>query len=66
VATACFNFVAGALADNPLRVGKQLQTPLWPAYSARRGDYRVIYRLLLDTQTVEVLRTQHRSDAYRA
>jgi mRNA interferase RelE/StbE len=65
VAAACFNFLAGALAQNPLRVGKQLQPPLWPAYSARRGDYRVVYQLQPDARVVEVLRIEHRRDAYR-
>jgi mRNA interferase RelE/StbE len=65
VAAACFNFLAGALAENPLRVGRQLQPPLWPSYSARRGDYHVVYRVRPDAQVVEVLRIEHRRDAYR-
>jgi mRNA interferase RelE/StbE len=65
VAAACFNFLSGALAENPLRVGRQLQPPLWPAYSARRGDYRVVYRVLVEARVVEVMRIEHRRDAYR-
>ena len=46
IAAAVFAFITGALADNPQRVGKQLKEPLYPLFSARRGDYRVIYRIL--------------------
>ncbi|TAL43424.1 MAG: type II toxin-antitoxin system RelE/ParE family toxin [Salinibacterium sp.] len=65
VATAAFEFIAGALADNPHRVGKQLAPPLYPLYSARRGEYRVIYRILEQIVVVEVVAIAHRRDAYR-
>jgi mRNA interferase RelE/StbE len=64
VATAAFEFIMGALRDNPKRVGKQLSGPLFPLYSARRGEYRVLYRVL-DTQVIiEVVTLVHRRDAY--
>ena len=37
VAAAAFEFITGALAENPKRLGKQLREPLYPFYSARRG-----------------------------
>ena len=56
----------GALAENPHRVGKQLKEPLFPLYSARRGEYRVIYRILDDLLVVEVVTIAHRRDSYRS
>jgi mRNA-degrading endonuclease RelE of RelBE toxin-antitoxin system len=32
---------------------------------ARRGAYRIIYRLDTEAQTVRVVRIEHRADAYR-
>ena len=43
VAAAGYEFITGPLADNPQRVGHQLGQPMHPLYSARRGDYRIIY-----------------------
>jgi mRNA-degrading endonuclease RelE of RelBE toxin-antitoxin system len=34
-------------------------------HSARRGDYRVIYRIDEGDHRVDVLAIEHRSDAYR-
>jgi mRNA interferase RelE/StbE len=62
---ACLNFLRDVLAVNPYRVGRQLRPPLRPAYSARRGDYRVIYRVSAEPPLVEVLRIEHRRHAYR-
>ncbi|MDR0365341.1 MAG: type II toxin-antitoxin system RelE/ParE family toxin [Bifidobacteriaceae bacterium] len=65
VAAAAANFLCGALAENPHRVGKQLEPPLFPAYSARRGDYRVIYLIDDAARRVIVKSIRHRSRAYR-
>jgi mRNA interferase RelE/StbE len=65
VAAAAFEFISGALSENPHRVGKQLQEPLFPLYSARRGEYRVIYRIEEDVVLVEIVSIAHRLDAYR-
>jgi mRNA-degrading endonuclease RelE of RelBE toxin-antitoxin system len=65
VASASYEFVAGPLLDTPSRVGKQLQPPLADRHSARRGTYRVIYRIDDQQLTVTVLTIIHRSDAYR-
>ena len=45
VAAAVWQFINGPLLDNPHRVGKQLRFELKGYYSARRGQYRVIYRI---------------------
>ena len=65
VATAAMNFIMGALSENPHRVGKQLKAPLFPMYSARRGEYRVIYRILDDVVVIEIVAVAHRRDSYR-
>lgn len=65
VATAAWNFIMGALRDNPQRVGEQLIEPLFPLYSARRGEYRVIYRILDEVLVIEIVTVAHRRDAYR-
>jgi mRNA interferase RelE/StbE len=66
VAAAAFEFIMGALRENPKRVGKQLREPLHPLYSARRGEYRVIYRVLDQKVVIEIVSITHRRDAYRA
>ncbi|WUN51884.1 type II toxin-antitoxin system RelE/ParE family toxin [Rhodococcus sp. NBC_00297] len=65
VAVAVYEFISGPLLDNPQRVGKPLHPPLAPAYSARRGTYRVLYLINEGEQTVEVTAISHRADAYR-
>ena len=60
MAAACYEFLAGALAENPHRVGKTLRTPQAGTYSARRGQYRVLYTIDDDTVTVLVVSVQHR------
>ena len=65
IAHAVYEFITGPLLDNPQRVGKPLGTPLAPAYSARRGEYRVLYFIDDTTHTVKVTAIRHRADAYR-
>lgn len=65
VAAAAFEFINGVLRENPQRLGKQLQAPLFPLYSARRGEYRVIYRILDREVIIEIVSITHRRDAYR-
>ncbi len=65
IAAAVLEFIIGPLADNPHRVGKQLDEPLFPYYSARRGEYRVIYEIFQNEVLVEVVTIAHRRDAYR-
>lgn len=65
VAAAVIDFVTTALLDNPHRVGKPLRKDLDGIWSARRGTYRVLYRIHEDPREVVVLRIDHRRDAYR-
>ena len=65
VATAVVEFLYGSLAENPYRVGKPLKLGLEGLRSARRGDYRVIYRIDDHLRQVTVVAIEHRSDIYR-
>ena len=66
VAFAAYELIIGPLLDNPRRVGKQFRPPLHDRYSARRGTYRVIYRIDDKLQQVTVVGVFSRADAYRA
>lgn len=57
--------MVGRLCEAPTTVGKPLQRELAGYWSARRGSYRVIYRLDEDNRQVVVVRIEHRSDVYR-
>jgi mRNA interferase RelE/StbE len=65
VAAAAWEFINGPLAANPHRVGRPLTGQLSGMWSARRGDYRVVYSIDDDIVTVTVLRLGHRRDVYR-
>lgn len=62
VATAAVEFIYGPLAENPHRVGKALRFELEGLDSARRGDYRIIYRI---DDRVTITAIEHRADIYR-
>ena len=66
VATAVVEFLYGSLAANPHRAGKALRFEMQGLHSARRGDYRVIYRIEAEPHRIDVLAIEHRSDAYRS
>jgi mRNA-degrading endonuclease RelE of RelBE toxin-antitoxin system len=66
VAAACVEFIFGPLADDPHRVGARLRKPFEGQWRARRGEYRVRYRIDDPEETVYVLDVDHRRDAYRS
>ena len=45
VAVAAIDFINGPLSDNPQRVGGPLHGELEGCRSARRGTYRIVYRI---------------------
>ena len=65
VAAAVIEFLTTTLIQQPARVGKPLRDDLAGVWSARRGTYRVLYRIREDLREVIVLRIEHRRDAYR-
>jgi mRNA interferase RelE/StbE len=65
-AAACVEFLFGPLAENPHRVGAALRAPFFGQRRARRGEYRVRYRIDEEIHAVYVLDIDHRRDAYRS
>lgn len=66
VAAAAFEFIMGPLRQEPRRVGKPLRGPLAPLFAARRGEYRVIYRIIDQCLVIEVVSVVHRRDVYHS
>jgi mRNA interferase RelE/StbE len=65
VAAAVVDFLTSTLIQQPRRVGRPLRGELGGVRSARRGTYRVLYRVYDEAREVVVLRIEHRRDAYR-
>lgn len=65
VAAAVVDFLSGPLAADPHRVGKPLRFELAGLWSARRGQYRVVYSIQEEKILVRVVRISHRADVYR-
>ena len=64
VAAAVLAFFDGDLSTAPRRVGKPLLAPFEGVWSARRGEYRILYRVDDEPHTVTVEHIKHRRDAY--
>jgi mRNA interferase RelE/StbE len=65
VAAAAYGFITGPLLTDSYRIGKRLLPPMDDRFSARRGTYRVIYRIDDKARVVTVVDVAHRRDAYR-
>jgi mRNA interferase RelE/StbE len=65
-AFAAWEFINGPLRREPYRVGAPLRAPFEGLWRARRGEYRVRYRIDEKRREVHVLDIDHRRDAYRA
>ena len=66
VAVAATETIQHAIAVNPARVGKPLDEPFDGYYSARRGTYRIIYRMDEAKRVVEIHSIRHRRDSCRS
>jgi mRNA interferase RelE/StbE len=64
VAHAVIDLITGALLEEPYRLGRELRQELNGIYAARRGTYRVLYRVDDARRTVTVIRIDHRRDIY--
>ncbi len=60
------DFLTTALIEQPRRVGTPLREELTGLWSARRGTYRVLYRIHDEPAEVVVVRIEHRGDVYRS
>lgn len=65
IAAAAYEFITGPLLQQPHRIGKRLLPPMDDRFSARRGTYRIIYRIDDKARVVTVVDVAHRRDAYR-
>jgi mRNA-degrading endonuclease RelE of RelBE toxin-antitoxin system len=65
ILAAVIEFAFGDLAHQPRRVGKPLSRELAGYHSARRGPYRLLYRIDDEAQTIWIHRVDHRADVYR-
>jgi mRNA-degrading endonuclease RelE of RelBE toxin-antitoxin system len=65
VAAAVIELLTGDLLTQPRRVGKPLQRELAGIWSARRGSYRILFRIDDEALVVTVLAVEHRLDACR-
>ncbi len=65
VAAAVIDFITGSLLDNPQRVGREFRNELAGIHSARRGTFRILYRIDEEQRAVTVLQVDHRRDVYR-
>jgi len=63
--SAVIEFLRRPLRENPHRVGAPLGAPFEGQHRARRGEYRVRYRIDDRERVVHVLNVSHRRDAYR-
>ena len=61
-ATAAVEFIYGQLAQSPRRAGRPLRFELEGLHSARRGGFRIIYRI---SDVVTIAAIEHRADVYR-
>lgn len=64
VAIACIEFLFNTLADQPHRLSKPLQRELAGQRSARRGGYRIIFRVDEDRHRIEILHIGYRGHVY--
>ncbi len=62
---AALAFIHGPLTEDPHRLGKPLGRELAGLHSARRGSYRIVYRIIDERVLVQVVKVGPRSDVYR-
>ncbi|HEV2088120.1 MAG TPA: type II toxin-antitoxin system RelE/ParE family toxin [Cryptosporangiaceae bacterium] len=65
IGAACLEFIFGPLAENPHRLGAALRGQLAGLHAARRGSYRIVYRIDDDQHVVDIVHIDHRGDVYR-
>jgi mRNA interferase RelE/StbE len=65
IAAAIAEFITVSLPGDPYRISKPLRFQFEGWRVARRGDYRVTFRILPDDSVLYVGRIEHRAHAYR-
>ena len=66
VRAAVAETIFGMLTENPLRIAKPLRGEFERLMVARRGDYRIIFRIDETQRVIKIYRVQHRRSAYRS
>jgi mRNA-degrading endonuclease RelE of RelBE toxin-antitoxin system len=54
-----------ALADDPWRGGQAFASTHEGLHAARRGTYRILYKIDETKRAIEIRSIRHRADAYR-
>ncbi len=62
---ACLAFIFGPLSEQPHRMGGALRGQLTGLRSARRGSYRIVYRVDDELRRLDIVHIDHRGDVYR-
>jgi mRNA interferase RelE/StbE len=65
VSAAIAEFITATLPADPRRLSKPLRYELFGWHVARRGDYRVTFRMLDDDHVLLIGRIEHRAHVYR-
>jgi len=65
VAAAVAEFITTTLPDDPHRLSKPLRFELAGWRVARRGDYRITFRLIEEPGILYIGRVEHRAHVYR-
>lgn len=65
IAIAIAEYVTAVLPQDPVRMSKPLGGDLAGLRSARRGDYRVLFEVDVETRTIWLVRVDHRAHVYR-
>lgn len=65
IAGRIINKITGHLASNPEDLGKPLKGIFRGLYRYRFGDWRIIYALDREENSIMILRAGHRKDVYK-
>jgi mRNA interferase RelE/StbE len=65
IGAACVELIFGPLAENPHRVGTEPRGQFAALRSARRGSYRIIYKVDEERGGIDVVHIDRRGDVYR-
>lgn len=65
VRAACLDSIFGPLAGDPDRLGGVLSGELAGLRSARRGSYRIVYRVDEQLLRIDIVHIDHRGVVYR-
>ena len=65
VIDATVEFIYGPMSENPYKLGKPLQGNMAGLWTARRGDFRIVYRIHDAKGEIEVMAVKSRADVYR-